>query len=252
MGILLGPTDNIQGIQIIIDTKTGMIKNFRTICNLPMPQAVINSVQDWEKRSSREEHWHKMVFWDWNKERHNCDIIDIDKDARTAEVNPSPLNKIPAELPEIDLETDNIYTSVVTLEIGKSDGERIHDATTNSLLIPEENNRQSEGVATLVDETPIGGGDPIDVPQECVSHKTEVLNHSKIEVEDVSNEDSNNNILVTPQYWNIFKADPSRWSDGTRHESHAEKGFGEPPGKTSVTKYLLNNKRENVNDKIFS
>ena len=46
-------------------------------------------------------------------------------------------------------------------------------------------------MATLVDETPLGGGDPIDAPKECVSPKIEELDPPKIEVEDVSNEDSN-------------------------------------------------------------
>ena len=39
---------------------------------------------------------------------------------------------------------------------------------------------------------PLGGGDPIDVPQECVSPKIEELDPPGIEVEDVKYEDSNN------------------------------------------------------------
>ena len=44
-------------------------------------------------------------------------------------------------------------------------------------------------MATLVDETPLGGGDPIDAPKECVSPKIEELDPPKTEVKDVSNED---------------------------------------------------------------
>ena len=75
-------------------------------------------------------------------------------------------------------------------EIAQSDAERIQDARTNSVLIPDGNTVRPAGVATLVDETPLGGGDPIDVPQECVSPKIEELDPPKIKVEDVSDEDS--------------------------------------------------------------
>ena len=69
----------------------GVIKKCRTICNLPIPQAVIKSVYDWEKSSVREEHRHNIVFLDHNKERYDWDNSDLDYDAGTAEVNPSPI-----------------------------------------------------------------------------------------------------------------------------------------------------------------
>ena len=55
-----------------------------------------------------------MVFLDRNKERYNWYNSDIDDDAGTKEVNSSPLHKLPAKLPGIELETDNNDTSVVT------------------------------------------------------------------------------------------------------------------------------------------
>ena len=88
------------------------------------------------------------------------------------------------------METDNNDTSVVTPEIVQPDAERIHEATTNSVLIPEGNNIRSLGVSTLIDDTPLGGGDTIDAPQEHVSPKIDKLDLPKIEVEDVSAEDS--------------------------------------------------------------
>ena len=41
-------------------------------------------------------------------------------------------------------------------------------------------------------------------------------------------------------------------SGGTQHEYHNEKGFEEPPGKTSPRKWCLGTTRENVSDKIYS
>ena len=56
------------------------------------------------------------------------DNSDLDEDASTAEVNPTPLTKIPSEIPGIYLETDNSGTSVVTPEVDQSDVERINEA----------------------------------------------------------------------------------------------------------------------------
>ena len=60
--ILLGPTGNIQGTQKVFDIRKGVIKNCRTIRNLPFPQAVIKSVHDLENRSAHKERQHKLVF----------------------------------------------------------------------------------------------------------------------------------------------------------------------------------------------
>ena len=81
---------------------------------------------------------------------------------------------------------------MVTPEIDQSNAERIPEATTNSDLIPGWNNSSSAGVATLVDDTPLGGVNPIDVAQECASPKLEELGPHKIEVEDVSDDNSDN------------------------------------------------------------
>ena len=108
---------------------------------------------------------------DRNKESHNWDNSDLDENAGNTENNPSPLNDLPDEVPGIDMETNHNDTSVVTPEIAQSDVDRIRKSRTNSFLVPDGNTGRSAGVATLVDETPIGGGDTIDVPQECVSPK---------------------------------------------------------------------------------
>ena len=95
-------------------------------------------------------------------------------------------------LPCIYLETDNNDTSVTTPEIAQLDADRIHEATNNSVFIPEGNNSRSAGVTILVDETPLGGGDHIDVSQDFLPPKIQELDPPTIEVEDVSNEDSDN------------------------------------------------------------
>ena len=46
-------------------------------------------------------------------------------------------------------------------------------------------------MANFVDKNPIGQGDPIDYPQECVSPKIEELDPPQIKAKDVRNEDRN-------------------------------------------------------------
>ena len=80
---------------------------------------------------------------------------------------------------------------MVKPEIAQSDAEQIHEANTNIFLSPEGNNRRSAGVDNVFDEIPLEGVNPIDFPRECVSPKIEELCPPKIEVKDLSNEDSN-------------------------------------------------------------
>ena len=78
LGILLGLTKNNQGTQNVFDIKTIAIKKCRTIRNIPLLQAVIKSVNDWEKISVREEHQNKIVLFVQNKERYYWDNNYID------------------------------------------------------------------------------------------------------------------------------------------------------------------------------
>ena len=97
-----------------------------------MPQAVIKSMHYWEKRSASEEHQHKLVFLDQNKESYNWYNSELNDDAGNTKNNPSPLKDLPSELPEFDMETDYNETSAVKPEIAQSDTERIQEARTNS------------------------------------------------------------------------------------------------------------------------
>ena len=69
------------------------------------------------------------------------------------------------------METDHNETSAVKPGISQSGADHIHEARTNSVYIPGGNTGRSAGVDTLVDEALLGGGNPIDASQECVSPK---------------------------------------------------------------------------------
>ena len=79
----------------------------------------------------------------------------------------------------------------MTPEIDQSDADNIHVVKTNSVLITKGNISRYTGETTLVDDTLIGVGNTIGVAHECVSPKIEELDPTKIEVEDVSDDDSN-------------------------------------------------------------
>ena len=97
---------------------------------------------------------------DCNKKRYNWDNSELDDNAVNTENNPSPLNDLPGKLPGIDLETDYNDTYAVTPYIAQSNAERIKDARTNSVLIPDGDTGRSAVVATLFDYTPHWGGRP--------------------------------------------------------------------------------------------
>ena len=94
------------------------------------------------------------------------------------------------------METDYYETSVVTPEIDQSDTELIQDSRTKSVLIPEGNTVSPSVLTTLVDKTALGGGEPIDLPQGFVSPNIEELDTPQIKVEDVSNEDSDDELPI--------------------------------------------------------
>ena len=83
----------------------------------------------------------------------------------------------------------------MTPEIDQSDADNIHVVKTNSVLITKGNISRYTGETTLVDDTLIGVGNTIGVAHECVSPKIEEFDPPKMEVEDVSDDDSDDEEL---------------------------------------------------------
>ena len=54
-GIYLVPAGNIQGNLKVFDLKTGVVKNTRSATDFPMPDRVIELVNEWGKRNRKEE-----------------------------------------------------------------------------------------------------------------------------------------------------------------------------------------------------
>ena len=135
-----------------------------------MPQAIITTVHNWAKRSAREEHLGKMVFFNRNKEKYDWDNEDLSDVVDLSEDNPTLHNDIPVELAGVDLETDSSDTHVVSPAVLQSDAECVQTAIQNSVLI-DGSAMGSIGVPTLVDEQPAVSYDPTALSQECTNPK---------------------------------------------------------------------------------
>ena len=67
-GILLGPTGNIQGSQVVFDVDTGAYKKARVLSRMVMPDRIIKAVHAWAHRSARKDPENSLVFLNRNKD----------------------------------------------------------------------------------------------------------------------------------------------------------------------------------------
>ena len=62
--ISLGPSGNWQGSQVCFDLETGRVVLHRNIKVLPMPDSVIQVINDWGKSQKNMDFKNKLEFWD--------------------------------------------------------------------------------------------------------------------------------------------------------------------------------------------
>ena len=62
--ISLGPSGNWQGSQVCFDLETGRVVIRRNIEVLPMPDSVIQVINDWGKSQKNTDFKNKLEFWD--------------------------------------------------------------------------------------------------------------------------------------------------------------------------------------------
>ena len=76
--ISLGPSGNWQGSQICFDLETGRVVLRRNIKVLPMPDSVIQVINDWGKARKNTDFKNKLEFWDRLKQKHDWENEDLD------------------------------------------------------------------------------------------------------------------------------------------------------------------------------
>jgi hypothetical protein len=78
--LALGPSDNLQGSVNCFDLETGMVVKRRTVTELPMPDDIINKVDTWVKKSTKEQFHHKLEFLNHMKQKYDWDGDEAEMD----------------------------------------------------------------------------------------------------------------------------------------------------------------------------
>ena len=74
----LGPSGNWQGSQVCFDLETGRVVLRRNIKVLPIPDSVIQVINDWGKSQKNTDFKNKLEFWDRLKNKYDWENEDLD------------------------------------------------------------------------------------------------------------------------------------------------------------------------------
>ena len=97
--ISLGPNGNWQGSQVCFDLETGRVVLRRNIKVLPMPDSVIQVINDWGKSQKNTDVKNKLEFWDRLKQKYDWENEDLDLgDGKVEEELVSQFTHIPAAI----------------------------------------------------------------------------------------------------------------------------------------------------------
>ena len=97
--IALGPSGNMQGTQKVFCINTGRVLKWRKITEYPLPTRVITKVNNWGKRSKKEEYGNKLAFLNRHKEKYDWDNDEIAEEEGM--VKDEPYTELIAEIPGI-------------------------------------------------------------------------------------------------------------------------------------------------------
>ena len=79
----------------------------QTIKRLPMPDRVINVINDWGKSQENTEFKNKLEFWDCPRKKYDWENEDLDVSDGKVEVEPvSNFPHKPVEIPGVRIESD--------------------------------------------------------------------------------------------------------------------------------------------------
>ena len=100
----LAPSGNWQGSQVCFDLETGRVVIRRNIKVLPMPDSVIQVINNQGKSQKNTDFKNKLEFWDRLKQKYDWENEDLDLgDGKVGEelVSQLQFTHIPAEIPGV-------------------------------------------------------------------------------------------------------------------------------------------------------
>ena len=103
--VSLGPSGNWQGSQLCFDLVSGKVVLRRVIKVLPMPDSIIEVLNNWGKSQKNTDFKNKFEFWDRLKRKYDWENEDLDPGSgKVEEEHISKFSHIPAEIPGVRME----------------------------------------------------------------------------------------------------------------------------------------------------
>ena len=147
-GVYIGTTGNIQGTPKVFDIKSGKVKKPRSVTAFNVPDRVIDIVDRWGKRSKMEDKKkHLLEFLDRKKRAFDWDNDDLEDEVLPPEkAHP----EIPAQIPGIDLASEQDDTDDVVEIFERTDEEDAFEAAQNAGQ-ESDTDAATAGVSTAID-----------------------------------------------------------------------------------------------------
>ena len=182
--ISLGPSGNWQGSQVCFDLETGRIVLRRNIKVLPMPDSVIQVINNWEKSQKNTNFKNKLEFWDRLKQKYDWGNKDLDLgDDKVEEELVSQFTHIPAEIPGVCMtahvqpDTGAVEAPPVPTMLYLAAAARANTGLAPTTGVSQPTGVVSTGVVDLTDAT------------DDDANNTGTISVSKVDVEDIPMEE---------------------------------------------------------------
>jgi hypothetical protein len=160
--IALGPTGNRQGSQKVLCLRTGTVLTRRRIDEYPMPNRVIKKVNDLGRRSKRERFGRDLEFLNRKKEKYDWDSAELAEDGMVLLEDEGSHPDIPAEMPGIEMEDEQIGPIPAVEDAENSDAEMATAAALNANIPVGTGTEQTQSIDCDIPGVDITGVPTID------------------------------------------------------------------------------------------
>ena len=147
--IALGPSVNLHGTHKSLFLETGLVLKRHVNTIVLMPYQAIKKMNQWDERTKRLEYRRKSTFFNRTKEKYDRENDKQQEEEGILKYEYGPLTELPAELPGIDIESEQTGPEPYVEEETTSDTKQEMAAAQNENLVNENNTTKA---TALVDE----------------------------------------------------------------------------------------------------
>jgi hypothetical protein len=163
LNVHLGITGNIQDTKKVFNSTTGIVKNPGSVTTFPMPDCIIDLVNEWGHKYQKEKKKNKLKFLNYVQLQYNLDNNEL-KDNENL-VTDNACEDITSQFSGIKLEQEMVGGVAATMtELEMFLDQEELKADDNSRLIEPTTETPSTTVGIIIDNS---GAEDIAVLQEC-------------------------------------------------------------------------------------